>query len=62
MSISDLKLEMKKTPKFLRTVRHNKHPIIMNPDYGNKFDEYKMLSKEKIVSRAKLIRNMGFDG
>ena len=57
MSISDLKLEMKKTPKFLRTVRHNKHPIIMNPDYGNKFDEYKMLSKEKIVSRAKLIRN-----
>ncbi len=29
----------------------------MNPDYGSKFDEYKMLSKEKLISRAKLIRN-----
>ena len=57
MPISELKLEMKKNPKFLRTIRHNKHPIIMNPDYGNKFDEYKMLSKEKLISRAKLIRN-----
>ena len=57
MSISDLKLEMKKNPKFLRTVRHNKHPIIMNPDYRNKFDEYKMLSKEKLISRAKMVRD-----
>ncbi len=57
MPISELKLEMKKNPKFLRTIRHNKHPIIMNPDYGSKFDEYKMLSKEKLISRAKLIRN-----
>jgi exodeoxyribonuclease-1 len=56
MSISDLKQAMKKNPKFLRTVRHNKHPIIMNPTYGNTFDEYKMLGKEKLSLRAKLIR------
>ena len=56
LSIPDLKLAMKKNPKFLRTVRHNKHPIIMNPTYGNVFDEYKMLGKEKLSIRAKVIR------
>ena len=33
MSIKELKIEMKKNPKILRTVRHNKHPIIMSPSY-----------------------------
>ena len=47
---------MQKNPPFLRTVRHNKHPIIMNPTYGNTFDEYKMIGKEKLSLRAKLIR------
>jgi len=57
MSIADLKAEMAKNPKFLRTVRHNKHPIIMNPSYGNEFDEYKMLGAEKLTARAKLIKD-----
>jgi len=48
---------MGKNPKFLRTVRHNKHPIIMNPSYGNEFDEYKMLGAEKLAARAKLIKD-----
>jgi exodeoxyribonuclease-1 len=52
-----LKVEMGKNPKFLRTVRHNKHPVIMNPSYGNEFDEYKMIGAEKLASRAKLIKN-----
>ena len=43
--------------KFLRTVRHNKHPIIMNPSYGNKIDQYKMIGAEKLSTRAKLIKN-----
>ena len=43
--------------KFLRTVRHNKHPIIMNPSYANEIDQYKMIGAEKLASRAKLIKN-----
>ena len=57
MPIAALKIAMGKNPKFLRTVRHNKHPIIMNPSYGNEFDEYKILGGEKLVSRAKMIKN-----
>ena len=57
MPLADLKVAMGKNPKFLRTVRHNKHPIIMNPSYGNEFDEYKMLGAEKLASRAKMIKD-----
>ena len=56
MPAAELKVAMGKNPKFLRTVRHNKHPIIMNPSYGNEFDEYKMLGAEKLSARAKLIQ------
>jgi len=52
-----LKVAMGKNPKFLRTVRHNKHPIIMNPSYGNEFEEYKMIGAEKLAARAKLIKD-----
>ena len=38
-------------------MRHNKHPIIMNPSYGEKFDEYKMIGREKLEIRAKMIKN-----
>ena len=55
MPIKELTSAIKKF-KFLRTVRHNKHPIIMNPSYGNVFDEYKEIGKEKIMSRAKIIK------
>ena len=47
---------MKKQPKFIRTVRHNKHPIIMNPSYGDKFDEYKAIGTTKLQARAEQIR------
>ena len=57
MSIKELESAMKKNPKFLRTVRHNKHPVIMNPSYGNEFDEYKTIGKEMLSKRAKLIQN-----
>ena len=56
MSIQELTSAMKKQPKFIRTVRHNKHPIIMNPSYGEKFDEYKIIGTAKLQSRAKLIK------
>ena len=57
MTIPALKEAMSKNPKFLRTVRHNKHPIIMNPSYGDAFDEYKTLGSEKLNQRASLIKN-----
>ena len=57
MPIADLKVAMGKNPKFLRTIRHNKHPIIMNPSYGNEFDEYKMIGAEKLATRAKIIKD-----
>ena len=56
MPIQELKAAMKKQPKFIRTVRHNKHPVIMNPIYGNKFDEYKMIGEAKLQARAKLVK------
>jgi exodeoxyribonuclease I len=57
MPLATLKIEMAKNPKFLRTVRHNKHPIIMNPSYGNEFEEYKMLGTDKLTARAKIIKD-----
>ena len=57
MPVKELASAMKKNPKFLRTVRHNKHPIIMNPSHGNEFDEYKIIGSEKLKARAKLVNN-----
>ncbi len=56
MSIQELTTAMKKQPKFIRTVRHNKHPVIMNPSYGDKFDEYKIIGTAKLQARAELIK------
>tara|TARA_B100001093_G_C26290549_1_gene785068 strand:- start:9 stop:650 length:642 start_codon:yes stop_codon:yes gene_type:complete len=56
MSIQELAAAMKKQPKFIRTVRHNKHPVIMNPSYGDKFEEYKMIGTSKLKARAELIK------
>ncbi|OUW73910.1 MAG: exodeoxyribonuclease I [Pelagibacteraceae bacterium TMED216] len=56
MPIQELTAAMKKQPKFIRTIRHNKHPVIMNPQYGEKFDEYKIIGSTKLQERSKLIR------
>ncbi len=57
MPIQELTAAMKKQPKFIRTIRHNKHPVIMNPQYGEKFDEYKMIGSLKLKERAQTIRS-----
>ena len=49
-------LKMKKQPKFISD-RHNKHAIIMNPSYSNKFEEYKLIGVKNLEERAKLIKN-----
>ena len=56
MSVKELKKEMDKKPKFIRTIKHKKHPIIMNPSYGMNFDNYKQLGIKKLKERAKLVR------
>ena len=56
MPIQVLKEELKKAPKVLRTCRHNKHPIVMNPSYIDHFEEYKMLGISKLSERADIIR------
>ena len=56
MPIEVLKVELKKAPKVLRTCRHNKHPIVMNPSYIDHFEEYKMLGISKLSERADIIR------
>ena len=57
MSISDLKLEMKKTPKFLRTIRSNKAPIILDKTYGMKAEPYNVINPNLINKRAELVKN-----
>ncbi len=56
MPIQELTAAMKKQPKFIRTVRHNKHPVLMNPSYGKMFDEYKIIGIEKLKERANLVK------
>ena len=53
---STLKEELKKSPRILRNVKHNKHPIIMNPDYAVKFDTYKQIGQKKLRERAEMIK------
>ena len=56
MPMKVLKEELKKTPKILRTCRHNKHPIVMNPSYIDHFEEYKMIGINKLKERADIVR------
>ncbi len=56
MSINELKTEMKKTPKFLRTIRSNKAPIIIDVEYGMKAEPYNAMDPNLIKKRAKLVK------
>ena len=56
LSTSELKKELKKTPRVIRTIKHKKHPIIMNSSYGMNFDRYKQLGLPELLKRAKLIK------
>jgi len=56
LSINDLKIEMKKSPKFLRTIRSNKAPIILDSTYGMKVEPYNSIDPDLIKKRAKIIK------
>ena len=56
MSINELKVEMKKSPKFLRTIRSNKAPVILDAEEGIKHEPYKAIPLDLLKKRAELIR------
>ena len=56
LSTQALKKELDKKPKVIRTIKHKKHPIIMNPSYGMNFDSYKQIGIKKLEERANLVR------
>jgi exodeoxyribonuclease-1 len=57
MDMSVLKEALKKSPKIVRSVKDNKHPIIMNPNYAVNFDTYKQIGITKLNERAEKIKN-----
>jgi exodeoxyribonuclease-1 len=56
MSISELKTAIKKL-KFLRTIRSNKAPIILDTSYGMQVEPYSKLDLDLIKERAKLVNS-----
>ena len=57
LSINELKVEMKKSPKFLRTIRSNKAPIIVDAQYGIQAEPYSAMDKSLINKRADIVKN-----
>ncbi len=57
LSINELKVEMKKSPKFLRTIRSNKAPIIVDAKYGMQVEPYTAMDKTLISKRADIVKN-----
>ncbi len=56
LPLDELKKEMKKTPKFIRTIRSNKAPVLLHSDYAAKAEPYSAMTKEQLLKRAKLIK------
>jgi exodeoxyribonuclease-1 len=56
LNYEDLKKEMKKSPKFLRTIRSNKAPIILDQSFGMKVEPYGKLDSNLIKKRAELVK------
>ena len=48
---------MKKTPKFLRTIRANKAPIIIEAEFGMKVEPYNAMDPNLIKKRAHVVQN-----
>jgi len=57
MSVNELKQQMKKTPKFLRTIRSNKAPIILDKSYATKVEPYNSIDESLIKKRSELVKH-----
>ena len=61
LPVSELKVELKKSPKFVRTIRSNKAPIILHANYGMKVEPYNIINPKLLKERAELIlKNRAF--
>ena len=54
LSVSDLKIAIKKK-KFLKTIRSNKAPIILDISYGMQVEPYNNIDQKLIKKRAELV-------
>ena len=55
--MKNLKKKMQKTPKFLRTIRSNKAPIIIDASYGMKVEPYNAIGPELLRKRAEMVKS-----
>ncbi|MGA0412247.1 MAG: exonuclease domain-containing protein [Candidatus Puniceispirillales bacterium] len=56
LSIKELKIKMKLRPKFIREVKNNKNPILMDKDFFEKIPIYKEIGLATLQERAELIK------
>ena len=56
LNYQDLKKEMKKSPRFYKTIKSNKAPIILDKSLGMKVDPYKKIGENLLNKRAELMK------
>ena len=56
LNYQDLKKEMKKSPRFYKTIKSNKAPIILDKSLGLKVDPYKKIGINLLNKRAELMK------
>ena len=57
LNYQDLKKEMKKSPRFYKTIKSNKAPIILDKSLGLKVDPYKKIGINLLNKRAELMKS-----
>ena len=57
LSFQDLKKEMKKSPRFYKTIKSNKAPIILDKNLALKVDPYKKIGVNLLNKRAELMKS-----
>ena len=57
LSFHDLKKEMKKSPRFYKTIKSNKAPIILDKNLALKVDPYKKIGVNLLNKRAELMKS-----
>ena len=57
LNYQDLKKEMKKSPRFYKTIKSNKAPIILDKSLGLKVDPYKKIGLNLLNKRAELMKS-----
>ena len=56
LNYQDLKKAMKKSPKFYKTIKSNKAPIILDKSLAMKIDQYKKIDQNVLNKRAELMK------